>query len=265
MTNKRITELTALDGDDVADNDVLAIVDVSDTTMAASGTTKKITVAELVTDSALTNKFWPNSSTALTGANLANTDRLAVLDVGTPDVPKYITADELAQGSQFSGRYKPLANDRLWVPAQTFAIISGCAFGILNTGASAFERTEVLLFDASTAEIASCLVATPPSWSTFNLYVWWTNAGAGSGDVVWAPSVLNFGDTESTASVSWSGTTTTGTAPLINITEVTQMTGTFSASSSKVCRINLRRTAADVADTLTNDAGLIGIELVRAS
>jgi hypothetical protein len=116
MTNKRITELTALDGDDVADNDVLAIVDVSDTTMAASGTTKKITVAELVTDSALTNKFWPNSTTALTGANLANGDKLAVVDVGSPDVPKYITADELAQGSQFSSRYAAVTDfpDAAW-------------------------------------------------------------------------------------------------------------------------------------------------------
>jgi multidrug efflux pump subunit AcrA (membrane-fusion protein) len=125
MTNKRITELTALDGDDVADNDVLAIVDVSDTTMAASGTTKKITVAELVTDSALNNKFWPNSSTALTGANLANTDRLAVLDVGTPDVPKYIEADELAQGSQFSSRYQPQANDAIWLGAGLFGAAAG--------------------------------------------------------------------------------------------------------------------------------------------
>jgi hypothetical protein len=81
-------------------------------------------VAELVTDSALTNKFWPNSTTALTGANLANGDKLAVVDVGSPDVAKYITADELAQGSQFSSRYAavtdfPDAAWTAWTPSAT--------------------------------------------------------------------------------------------------------------------------------------------------
>jgi multidrug efflux pump subunit AcrA (membrane-fusion protein) len=137
MTNKRITELTALDGDDVADNDVLAIVDVSDTTMAASGTTKKITVAELVTDSALTNKFWPNSTTALTGANLANGDKLAVVDVGSPDVAKYITADQLAQGSQFSTRYASTTNFpsgvwTAWTPTVTSETGTITTVGALN-------------------------------------------------------------------------------------------------------------------------------------
>lgn len=43
--------------------------------------------------------------TALTGANLANGDQFLVTDVGSPNVSKSITADELAQGSQFLSRY----------------------------------------------------------------------------------------------------------------------------------------------------------------
>lgn len=48
MADTRITALTALTGDVVATGDLLPIVDISDTTMAASGTTKNITAAELL-------------------------------------------------------------------------------------------------------------------------------------------------------------------------------------------------------------------------
>jgi hypothetical protein len=47
MSDKKITQLTALTGANTAAGDQLAIVDVSDTTMSASGTTKKIALSEL--------------------------------------------------------------------------------------------------------------------------------------------------------------------------------------------------------------------------
>jgi hypothetical protein len=47
MTDKKITQLTALTGANAVAGDQLAIVDVSDTTMSASGTTKKIALSEL--------------------------------------------------------------------------------------------------------------------------------------------------------------------------------------------------------------------------
>jgi len=46
MTDKKITDLTALTGSSVATGDLFVIVDVSDTTMAATGTDKKMTSAE---------------------------------------------------------------------------------------------------------------------------------------------------------------------------------------------------------------------------
>lgn len=47
MADQKITDLDALVGADVASGDLVPIVDVSDTTMAASGTNKGITAAEL--------------------------------------------------------------------------------------------------------------------------------------------------------------------------------------------------------------------------
>jgi hypothetical protein len=49
MPDLRITDLTALTGVNTANDDLLTVVDVNDTTMAPSGTNKKITVAEFLT------------------------------------------------------------------------------------------------------------------------------------------------------------------------------------------------------------------------
>jgi hypothetical protein len=46
-TGAKITELTSIAGADVAGSDLLTLVDISDTTMATSGTNKKITINEL--------------------------------------------------------------------------------------------------------------------------------------------------------------------------------------------------------------------------
>lgn len=47
MPDTKITDLTAITGANTASGDVFVVVDVSDTSMAGSGTNKKITRAEL--------------------------------------------------------------------------------------------------------------------------------------------------------------------------------------------------------------------------
>lgn len=76
-----------------------------------------IDFAGVAASAPLTDAFWPNSTTALTGAGLANADRIPVLD---GSVPKYIEADQLAQGSQFSSRYRAAAPTwTTWTPTIT--------------------------------------------------------------------------------------------------------------------------------------------------
>lgn len=48
MADTKITDLTTLAAADIAINDLLTAVDISDTTMAASGTNKKLTVLDFV-------------------------------------------------------------------------------------------------------------------------------------------------------------------------------------------------------------------------
>ena len=261
MTNKRITELTALDGDDVADNDVLAIVDVSDTTMAASGTTKKITVAELVTDSALTNKFWPNSTTALTGANLANGDKLAVVDVGSPDVAKYITADELAQGSQFSSRFVPKSGDVLGVSAGAMAP----AIGSPTLSGGGGSRFGYWLLDASTEEAIGGSVVIPSWWSTCHVDMLYNQWSAGSGDVNMDFHYLAATDGDN-AVTGWLGPVyTTHTVPSQFQMKYARVATSITVGAGEMLMFGLRRVATNVADTFASDIQVAGLVFTRAS
>jgi hypothetical protein len=70
MADTKITALTALTAADPA-NDVIPIVDVSDTTMAASGTTKKISINNLLSSS-------PTASGALTVTGLVTAGSAAI-------------------------------------------------------------------------------------------------------------------------------------------------------------------------------------------
>lgn len=87
MANSKITDLTTLTG--VETNDIVAIVDVSDTTQSSSGTTKKITVANLTANNVdltsaqtLTNKIL--TAPALTGATTIGTGAT----ITTPTITK---------------------------------------------------------------------------------------------------------------------------------------------------------------------------------
>ena len=78
MTAKTITQLTALAAADAASTDVLPIVDVSDTTMAATGTTKKITLTDL--QSAAVSAGTANGVMYLNGSKVATSGSDLVFD-----------------------------------------------------------------------------------------------------------------------------------------------------------------------------------------
>ena len=75
MADTKITALTALTAADPA-NDVIPIVDVSDTTMAASGTTKKISINNILSSS-------PTASGALTVTGLVTAGSAAITGAAT--------------------------------------------------------------------------------------------------------------------------------------------------------------------------------------
>jgi hypothetical protein len=200
--------------------------------------------------------------TALTGADLANGDQFLVTDVGSPNVSKSITADELAQGSQFTSRYIGKTNDTIFWQVGSATITSGTpTFG---RWASSYLWGGVL-FDASAAEAISFGGVLPHYWSTFDIKLWWANDSTGSGDVVWAVRYKFAANGTDAGTSPTTLTSTTATAGLNNVIVVSTAHSAVLNTSGNLLFLSVERTATDAADTLGNDAALIGVELVRVS
>lgn len=199
--------------------------------------------------------------TALTGANVANGDELYIVDTGSPNVSKKITADELAQMPQLSSRYVPLTSDVAWIPAGAFTVTAGSPS--ITAYATGAINWPAVLYDASSAEYAGSSAWLPAHWNTFHIDLYWTNAGGGSGNVVWTTLYQSFGDGDTTANLA--GGNNTVTAPAQNVLKVSRTQSSINPTRGRPLFFVIGRLAADAADTLGNDAALIGVALVRAS
>ena len=140
MADTKITALTALTAADPI-NDVIPIVDVSDTSMAASGTTKKISVNNILSSSptasgALTvTGLVTAGSTTITGAATVGTTLgvtgVSTFAAGTVSLPALTTT-----GDTNTGIYYPAAD--------TFAVTTGGTQRILvnSTGLNVGAGTQ---------------------------------------------------------------------------------------------------------------------------
>lgn len=82
MANKKISSLGSLGGTPNA-SDIIPITDVSDTTGSAQGTTKKVTVANLVAASPVQSVAGRTGTVTLSNADISGLGTAAVADTGT--------------------------------------------------------------------------------------------------------------------------------------------------------------------------------------
>ena len=111
MADTKITALTALTAADPA-NDVIPIVDVSDTTMAASGTTKKISVNNILGASGTATLASATITGAVTVGTTLGVTGVSTFAAGTALLPALTTT-----GDTNTGIYYPAAD--------TFAVTTG--------------------------------------------------------------------------------------------------------------------------------------------
>lgn len=146
----------------------------------------------------------------------------------------------------------------LYLPGGLFEIISGTP----NRGLFATNRQLAWMLDAAANEVVGSEVLLPDGWGKIDVYIWWTNAGAGSGNVRWG-SFRNFIADAANLDVSDVDEAVTVAAPAQAILKRTKLISAATVTGdNRPLRLRIRRDATDAADTLTNDAGLIGVEIV---
>lgn len=145
----------------------------------------------------------------------------------------------------------------IWVPAGAFAALSGSP--ALTTGSNYVGWQ----FDAASSEIVHVDAGlTPTGWASAAVDLYWTNPSSTSGNVRWDVYFGNFGDGE--LMNLGSADTQTIAAPAV---AHTAKVSTFHAAGKaqtvgEVMTFAVTRLGADAADTLANDATLVGA-LVR--
>jgi hypothetical protein len=127
MADTKITALTALTAADPA-NDVIPIVDVSDTTMAASGTTKKISVNNILGASGtatLASATITGAATAGGNVGFGTTNLTSVAGYNSLKINNATNGAiiDLAQGDAYKGRLVATASDFAFQTAGTIPII----------------------------------------------------------------------------------------------------------------------------------------------
>lgn len=201
--------------------------------------------------------------TALTGANVANGDELYIVDTGSPNVSKKITADELAQMPQLSSRYAPLASDRVWISAPEMIAVDGSPT-LTNLGGYYFPSWR-LDPDAVERIAFSCFI--PKGWTTYSASVWMVNANASvSGDAALAAFWVSLGVGEDYQISGHVGSAAVSFAA--NRNTVAWDLGTLAASlvnNDEMFRFVITRDATNGADTLAADIGVYGVLLTRVS
>lgn len=156
---------------------------------------------------------------------------------------------------------------RLWIPASLFMVSSGSP--VLSTTGGNGLRPPTFLLDAASAEKISASFVAPVGWSTYNVKLYWTNAGAGAGDVTWNLQIEAYSDGEAidtlndTDVVAWGVTTIT--APAQRVLKISSALTSVAVESGILVGLDIARRAADGTDTLANDVGVLGVMIERAS
>lgn len=119
-------------------------------------------------------------------------------------------------------------------------------------------------FDAVSIEGLVWSTFLPTDWSTFDITIYWANFASGAGNVVWRVQHIFAGAGEHIGTGATVSANTTAAAGAEDITVVTQLQAGASAITTEPLYLLLQRMANDGADTLANDAAVMGMLLTKA-
>jgi hypothetical protein len=164
MADSKVSDLAALTGADSASTDLAVVVDVSDTTMAASGTTKKMTLAEfatglithgsLATDGEVTTAVSDHSSDTTSVHGITDTADIllkstynahTVLYATTNDTPVSLTVSEVTVVGRITGGNIAAVN-----PSDSWLVVLSAGFCGSFMAGSPYARSDGTILKLST-------------------------------------------------------------------------------------------------------------------
>lgn len=182
-----------------------------------------------------------------------------------------------AYGSGWNGVLEPATKNAVWDALQNFITqpifltadmllpVAGSPARSNSGGAGTSDRTAVYLLDPTTEEWVGASIIAPRGWATADVYVWWTVSSTTTGDVVWQLVHCSAADGE-----QWDAETTetavTAAVPTVSQkAKATLLKSGLAVTPGEVLRFSILRDADAAGDTLTIDAGLVGVEFRWAS
>jgi hypothetical protein len=147
-----------------------------------------------------------------------------------------------------------------YLPATSFAV----AIGSPNLAVIGGGRRPAYNFDAAADETIGCPFIVPEGWTGFSVTIQWVNAGAGAGNVVWLAQGHGFaaGATLNAADDTNNAVTTAAGAQDV-LVESTPTSFSTGVTAGNLYYLRIKRSAVDAADTLANDAAVIGVKVTK--
>jgi hypothetical protein len=163
----------------------------------------------------------------------------------------------VADATRIVGNWGIADNIKKFIGTHEFNAQVGAPTQIAWRGA----RGTIWSLDAAAQETIDACAMAPAGASQVYAYLWWANLGAGAGSARLAVSVsTGISDTE-TANQADTSLILTAVALAQDVATRTFM-GTLSVDDLTFLPLRVSRVAADAADTLANDIGIIGVELI---
>jgi len=153
----------------------------------------------------------------------------------------------------------------LWIPAQSFAAISG------SPALAQIGNTPAWELHHGATDGIGCQALIPADWLTWVLQAWWSNTGQASGNAIIRGDYLPLSSGSNLLSGTVAGAEKTVSSPSAYITAVTALTGTVAnqvtgSPSRTLFDLHILRLGSSGSDTLTGDVvGILGAYLYRTT
>lgn len=237
-------------------------------TDSVAGKVELATIAEIDTGTDTDRAITPAglAGSALATAVAAAVSALSGIEAGA-DVTDTANVETSLAGSS---TYNPLGKRTIWVPATAMVptVSNGCAELATVEISAGQPDLNVLDFDASADEHAQFSVAFPKSWNlgTLSFRAIWTTTATDTDGVAWGLQAVAQGDGDAIGAAYGTAVVVTDAGQsTANDAYVTAESGAITVAGTPadedIVHFRVFRDVSDGADTMTEDARLIGIKL----